>query len=418
VTESKLTRCPGCDTVFRITAEQLAFREGQVRCGHCRAVFDANEHFVSLDAAPPPDAFVPPGEEPREAGAGADDIAGGHEPAVDDSTDQQPLVGEAGVDEHLAGEAGGAASAEPVREAPVVEGEGDREPGRYDGSAGEEAHTLDASDIPSTDPVAAATGAADPATAASSEASAPEPEVVGFEPEVTGSEPQVAASESELAASEPELAASKSEADAAAPEAVAPDPEAETSTSAAADAAAIGVGLGGPAERFEWKKKREPRAVSRPLYAVAAAALVVGVVLQLVLEYRDALAAHVPPARPLLAAACKPLGCTIGPLRDGAALSIDASDLQADPAHRGLLLLSATIRNRSGHAIAFPYLELMLTDSSDRVVVRRAFPPAEYASGSADLAAGIPANGEHVVRIFLDASATQQAGYRVYLFYP
>ena len=103
---------------------------------------------------------------------------------------------------------------------------------------------------------------------------------------------------------------------------------------------------------------------------------------------------------------------------DGAALSIDASDLQADPAHRGLLLLSATIRNRAGHAIAFPYLELMLTDSSDRIVVRRAFPPAEYASGSADIAAGIPPNGEHVVRMFLDASATQQAGYRVYLFYP
>ena len=60
----------------------------------------------------------------------------------------------------------------------------------------------------------------------------------------------------------------------------------------------------------------------------------------------------------------------------------------------------------------------MLTDASDRIVVRRAFPPAEYASGSADLVAGIPPNGEHVVRMFLDASATQQAGYRVYLFYP
>lgn len=35
------TRCPDCQTVFRITAEQLAARAGKVRCGHCRKVFNA-----------------------------------------------------------------------------------------------------------------------------------------------------------------------------------------------------------------------------------------------------------------------------------------------------------------------------------------------------------------------------------------
>jgi hypothetical protein len=120
----------------------------------------------------------------------------------------------------------------------------------------------------------------------------------------------------------------------------------------------------------------------------------------------------------MLETACGLLGCTIEPLRDAAALSIDASDLQADPAHRGLLLLSATVRNRAGHAVAFPYLELTLTDSSDRVVARRAFPPEDYAGGTADPHQGIPPNGERIIRMFLDASATQQAGYRLYLFYP
>ena len=33
-------------------------------------------------------------------------------------------------------------------------------------------------------------------------------------------------------------------------------------------------------------------------------------------------------------------------------------------------------------------------------------------------ASGIAPNGEVLVRLFLDASATSQAGYRVYLFYP
>jgi hypothetical protein len=172
------------------------------------------------------------------------------------------------------------------------------------------------------------------------------------------------------------------------------------------------------ASRFQWKTRKEPSERPRAVYAAAILVLVLAVVLQGVLEFRDALAAHVPATRTLLANACRALSCTIEPLRDAAALSIDASDLQADPAHRGLLLLSATLRNRAAHAIAFPHLELTLTDSTDRIVARRAFAPAEYAGGTADLHQGIAANAERLVKLFIDASATQQAGYRLYLFYP
>jgi predicted Zn finger-like uncharacterized protein len=35
------TRCPDCQTVFRVTPEQIKARAGKVRCGHCRAVFNA-----------------------------------------------------------------------------------------------------------------------------------------------------------------------------------------------------------------------------------------------------------------------------------------------------------------------------------------------------------------------------------------
>src|SRR5258705_9366251 len=38
--EEKYTRCPGCATVFRVKPEQLALRDGQVRCGHCKTVVD------------------------------------------------------------------------------------------------------------------------------------------------------------------------------------------------------------------------------------------------------------------------------------------------------------------------------------------------------------------------------------------
>lgn len=36
-----LTRCPHCQTAFRVTSEQLKARLGRVRCGECREVFDA-----------------------------------------------------------------------------------------------------------------------------------------------------------------------------------------------------------------------------------------------------------------------------------------------------------------------------------------------------------------------------------------
>ena len=49
--EEKYTRCPGCATVFRVKPEQLALRNGQVRCGHCKTVFDGVAQAVSL--APP-----------------------------------------------------------------------------------------------------------------------------------------------------------------------------------------------------------------------------------------------------------------------------------------------------------------------------------------------------------------------------
>lgn len=41
-----LTSCPDCNTVFRVPAEILAARDGQVRCGVCSCVFDAREYLT------------------------------------------------------------------------------------------------------------------------------------------------------------------------------------------------------------------------------------------------------------------------------------------------------------------------------------------------------------------------------------
>ncbi|MEI7613486.1 MAG: DUF3426 domain-containing protein [Betaproteobacteria bacterium] len=40
------TRCPTCQTVFRVTSEQLKARSGKVRCGQCQVVFNALDHLL------------------------------------------------------------------------------------------------------------------------------------------------------------------------------------------------------------------------------------------------------------------------------------------------------------------------------------------------------------------------------------
>jgi predicted Zn finger-like uncharacterized protein len=343
VADYTFTRCPGCGTIFRVTAEQLALREGQVRCGHCRAVFDANDHVIALDARRSDDVGVP------------DELAAG-----------RPTI-----------TLRSAAALEPVDERPAQ---------------------------PEASPVGErpAQPEASPVDERSAE---PEPSPV----DERGAEPEPSPVDERGAELEPSPTVP-----------IADDALSETSIGDAqheADAP-IDVRALDRAGRFEWKPRKPLRERPRTLYGAAIVSLLIAFAAQGLFEYRDALAAHAPVTRAFLRGACHLLGCAIEPVRDPAALSIEASDLQADPGHRGLLVLSATIRNRAPYTIALPYLELTLTDASDQVVVRRAFAPADYVGRASDPAAGIPGNGENVVKLFLDASATAQAGYRLYLFYP
>ena len=53
------TRCPACGTAFRVYPEQLAAREGQVRCGKCSTIFDARSTLVTEDEPEPRHAVAP-----------------------------------------------------------------------------------------------------------------------------------------------------------------------------------------------------------------------------------------------------------------------------------------------------------------------------------------------------------------------
>ena len=105
-----ITHCPSCHTHFRVHAEQLAARAGQVRCGKCSRIFDALEHLIEeLAQAREPfavpehadmHALTPAAElesEPAPAQT-AEDSADPQEPVIAESTGLQAETTQAGVE--------------------------------------------------------------------------------------------------------------------------------------------------------------------------------------------------------------------------------------------------------------------------------------------------------------------------------
>ena len=56
---SQITRCPQCQTRFKVVDDQLRISDGWVRCGKCKSVFDALTHLVARPAADAPESDKP-----------------------------------------------------------------------------------------------------------------------------------------------------------------------------------------------------------------------------------------------------------------------------------------------------------------------------------------------------------------------
>lgn len=123
-----ITRCPDCQTAFRVTAAQLAARNGQVRCGYCTHVFDAAAHLL-------PDTLVA-SEEPAPAASGPDNASPAEWPEAETARDYAefpaPAITPIEQQIHPASEATAVANP-PATKAPTSElnfGPPPRAPGR------------------------------------------------------------------------------------------------------------------------------------------------------------------------------------------------------------------------------------------------------------------------------------------------
>lgn len=165
---------------------------------------------------------------------------------------------------------------------------------------------------------------------------------------------------------------------------------------------------------------RKPSAQSRPMVRAALATaclLLCGLLLlQVAVQERDRLAAHVPAAKPALDSVCALVACEVAALRQIEAIVIDSSSFakERSDAYR----LNFTLKNTATVDVAVPALELTLTDMREEAVVRRVFSPQDLGLLQTRFPGGTELNASLPVGIKMGGRAERITGYRLLAFYP
>lgn len=157
---------------------------------------------------------------------------------------------------------------------------------------------------------------------------------------------------------------------------------------------------------------------ARPSAGLGVHALVAVLLLalagQAVYAFRNDLAERWPEARPWLARACEPLGCTVDLVRLPGAVRLESSALETLPG--GEVRLLTGFSNRAGQPMPWPHFLLTLKDGENGILARRAIVPADY------LPDGSPAEfapaAEFEMRLRLALDGLRPEGYEIRPVYP
>jgi len=133
---------------------------------------------------------------------------------------------------------------------------------------------------------------------------------------------------------------------------------------------------------------------------------------------RVEMAARLPGIKPGMTLICAKINCTLPLPQKIDLLSIESSELEADTMQANIITLHALLRSHAAYALAYPYIELTLTDTQDNPLARRTFSPAEYLPPGDAERLGFPANRESTAKLHLNTTDLKPAGYRLFLFYP
>ena len=445
------TQCPHCGTMFRVASDQLKLRGGIVRCGSCQEIFDGSASLVDLDAhAPPPKApapvepeaapevqaeapaivAAPPEDEPLAPLDVAVELPRfedqpvytldfdhtfdpfGILPKVDAPQQPQPEPEEPApppqppwsqllkdpepVAEHAV------EPAAATDEALVTQGVGRVEP-TFGLPVDEElvaAPLPDHEPDPEPEPVipAAAPGSKRPADDAPPMLKHESPPSTISHP-TTAHVPPVARTAAAKRADKAAARRSKL-----------------TPTRIEAQPKLRAAEIDEP-EFVKRGRQQEQNGRARKIALVAGAfALLVLLVMQGTLSFRNALAARFPAAEPLLVSSCAVFGCRVELPAQIDNIAIETGELTT--LGGGVYSFTTELRNTAGTAQAWPSLELALTDANDKPLVRRVFGPTDYLAAGTVLPNGIAPRTEQAIKLHFRVDDLKPSGYHIAVFYP
>ena len=378
------TQCPHCGTLFRVAADQLKLRGGIVRCGACQQVFDGNAGLVDLNA-PPSSPPSPPVAEP----AIAPDL-----PATDDT--EQPIytlefdraLSPFGILPHATNE--DQATAEPDTGAAVAELPVDEEivaaPPPDDGQDQPEP-------APESEPEPAARQPApDAPPLLLRESAGGSPPIVSPAPPLPPKSPRARAADARSRRSKLTPTRIEETPKLRVPEIDEPE--------------------------FVRRGRQREQSSKAVRFAMVAGSilLLLALVLQAMVSFRDVLAARYPALRPALVSTCALFGCQVGLPARPDALVIETGELITLGGNA--YTLNTVLRNGGDLALAWPSIELTLNDLDDKPLVRRVFGPRDYVPQLANSTTGFGARAEQPVKIHFRLEGLEPSGYHIAVFYP
>ena len=436
------TKCPHCNTIFRVAADQLKLRGGIVRCGTCHEVFDGNATLIAPAAAAPL-AAAAPDETPADAAA-AEAAATVEHAETAPAPEDPPYELDFDTSYDPFGVLPACAQAVPE---PGTEPESGIEP------EAAQAATTDTGPGSAPEPALDAHTAAEPRPEPAAETVEPAfDHDMEIEPEVEPEAAPAAAitppaqerfplptTPSHDDRREPWFGPEQEEADeyivasalpdddeppAARPVApandAAPEPESIPITAPAVDDEAGEAGADSSVDEPGFVKqgrRRERTGKALRIGMALGALLLFGALLaQGATTFRNQLAVQLPQLRPALVSACAALGCRLELPAQIEMLAIEQGELQT--LTDTTFSYTSVLRNQGNSPQTWPHLELTLNDADDKPVLRRVFTPRDYLAPTVNPGKGFAARSEQAVKLYFELARLKASGYHIAVFYP
>ncbi len=371
MTTYQVTRCPNCQTSFRVTDDHLAAYRGKVRCGRCAFVFQATDHLLS----------TPAGETASESAATTPlpvtqpPTATATEPAkMSASAPKAPVTPET------------TALVVPALVTPEVDTTPDSDPLGLDVDQPE----------PLPTPVPTTQNVDDPVMAQLEQ----EAYAAQAEPSLTGDSLNQLVEELHQ-----RVKAEERERDSA-----------TNSDTATASAQPLYRPILTAEDEALLQVKPKPSPL-RWLWLLPISVSMLALAFQIALHYRSALAVSLPGLKPQLESLSALVGESVPLPRESSYLRTEWSELTLVPGFEHLVQVNATLRNHAPFEQALPYLELSLSDESDKIVARKVFAPDQYLP-KGEKHHLLTAHGDMRVYLQLDLGQLKTTGYAINWFYP